>query len=646
MSSNVTPFPADQLAGRLHRGRIPMLAILLAMSVASMLAAFLLRFDFRIAVEHQRLIWITLPLLLVTRWFGFLLFRLDLRPLRHASPADLIPAAGAITLGTLMFGFVVKGLIPDLYYSRSVVMIDWFLLQLMLFAVYAGVMVYREAWSRSHAASRKVLLVGEGSSLLVVLREIRSSARWLPVGVICGSTARPGEKLLDVTVQGGFESMIDAARRAGADLVCFARPGLNNRRLLGLAAECRAHNVDFVVRRGNACVPEAREREEDFNVEMILQREQAAVDLTAVRELIQGRKVLVTGAGGSIGSELCRQIAAFRPASLALVDRSENNLFFIHRELSLQYPDLAVRPLLVDITDDGAVCREFQAIRPEIVFHAAAHKHVGMMERWPREALRNNVIGTANVAQAAASTGAQAFINISTDKAVRPKSYMGLSKRLAEMCVEEMNRLHATRFVTVRFGNVAGSNGSVVQLFRQQIAQGGPVTVSDPRAQRFFLSITEAVQLVLQAAVLSEAGGVFVLDMKEPIEIYELAKTMISLAGYLPHEDIPIEFTRLGAGEKLTEELQDDHEQIHRTMHERILMIRRDTGAGSLGILDLIPRWRKLLQKADVAELVEELARFWPGRVSLPVGVLPVAAARRSNGNGRHTAPSGESRLS
>ena len=295
------------------------------------------------------------------------------------------------------------------------------------------------------------------------------------------------------------------------------------------------------------------------------------------------------------------------------MERSENNLFFINRELQLRYPKLNLHPLLVDITDHRVLSAEFNSARPDIVFHAAAHKHVGMMETRPQEAIRNNVLGTYNVAMAAARAGAERFINISTDKAVRPKSFMGLSKRLAETVIHEMNERFDTQFATVRFGNVAGSNGSVIPLFRQQIAQGGPVTVTDPRARRFFMSIPEAVRLVLQAAVFSQRGGILVLDMGKPLEIYELAKMMISLSGYLPHVDIPIEFTRLGSAEKMTEELQDEGEDLQPTDHSRVLSISPRKIEPLASMLQRIPRWQRLVDRGLVSELMDEVFEVWPG---------------------------------
>jgi FlaA1/EpsC-like NDP-sugar epimerase len=383
--------------------------------------------------------------------------------------------------------------------------------------------------------------------------------------------------------------------------------------LLNLTATCRQQKREFVLLRSHSAVPEsAQAYTDDVSIEVILQREQVEIDLESVGRFIQGKRVLVTGAGGSIGGELCRQIASFGPAALYLLERSENNLFYINREIRQLCPELAIYPLLVDITDEATVNREFAAIQPELVFHAAAFKHVGMMEERPSEAIRNNVLGTSIVARAAVTYGAARFINISTDKAVRPTSYMGLSKRLAEMVIEELNAVSATNFITVRFGNVAGSAGSVVPLFEQQIRQGGPVTVTDKDAERFFMSIPEAVRLVLQAAVFGEAGGIFVLEMGKPVRIHDLANTMIALAGFLPGVDIPIQITGLGAGDKLAEELEDDDEETEPTAHERVRLIRKKIGRGRREILPRLERWKRLLASGEPLVVLQELPEIWP----------------------------------
>jgi len=588
-------------------------AYLTVLSTLSMLGAFWIRFDFSLNVEDWRQVAAALPLALACRLISFYYFRLDRRPLNTASYADVPPIAGSVAASTLLYAIFVLVLLPELKFPRSVLLVDALLLTAMICGLYFWARLLAESRRKKSPGIRRVLVVGEGPSVLGVLRDVRASQRWLPVAVVTAEASSKGTELLGVPVAGTLPELGQIATRTGADLICLVNPGLGRKRLMELTAQCRREQRDFVLLRSRNSVREsAQSWVDDVSIETILQREEVQIDLAEVETFIRGRRVLVTGAGGSIGSELCRQIATFQPAALYLLERSENNLFYINREIRQQCPNLKVVPLLLDITDQLTLEREFDEVRPQIVFHAAAFKHVGMMEDRPQEAVRNNVIGTATVARAAARAGAERFINVSTDKAVRPKSYMGLSKRLAEMAVQEMNQKASTSFVTVRFGNVAGSAGSVVQLFRQQIEQGGPVTVTDREAKRFFMSIPEAVRLVLQAAVFGESGGIFVLEMGTPVVIHELARTMISLAGYLPDVDIPVVFTGLGAAEKMTEELQDDDETTEPTEHGRIHIIRKTKIGARVSMLAKVERWRDLLKQGETDQVLSELPEVWP----------------------------------
>ena len=593
--------------------RLRTVLYLAVLSTLSMAVAFWLRFDLSLGRDDWKQMAAALPLALACRLISFYYFRLDRRPLNTASYADLPPIAASVALSSLLYGGLILILLPELKFPRSVLLIDGLLLTAMICGLYSWARVAAEARRKKSPGMRRVLVVGEGPAVLGVLKDVRASQWWLPVAVITAEADRKGTELLGVRVAGTLDELSAVADRTGAELICFVNPGLGRKRLLALTSQCRREKRDYVLLRSRNAVREsARSWVDDVSIEVILQREEVQIDLTAVESFIEGRRILVTGAGGSIGSELCRQIASFRPAELYLLERSENNLFFINREIRHQCPGLHVVPLLVDITDQLTLDREFANVRPEIVFHAAAFKHVGMMEDRPQEAIRNNVVGTATVARAAARAGTERFINISTDKAVRPKSYMGLSKRLAEMAVQEMNQKASTSFVTVRFGNVAGSAGSVVQLFRQQIEQGGPVTVTDQEARRFFMSIPEAVRLVLQAAVFGESGGIFVLEMGTPVVIHELARTMISLAGYLPEVDIPIVFTGLGAAEKMAEELEDDDETTEATGHGRIHVIRKVKPGKKVSVLNKVERWREMLRQGETDRVLSELPEVWP----------------------------------
>ncbi|MBW2626940.1 MAG: polysaccharide biosynthesis protein, partial [Deltaproteobacteria bacterium] len=308
----------------------------------------------------------------------------------------------------------------------------------------------------------------------------------------------------------------------------------------------------------------------DVAIEDLLRREQVKLDTDSVAGVVRGQAVMVTGAGGSIGSELCRQVAGYRPSRLILVERAENSLFEIHSELRRRFSDLEVLPCVADVTDVPRITTVFREHRPMVVFHAAAHKHVPMMEWNPAEAVKNNILGTQVVADLADRLGVERFVMISTDKAVNPTSVMGASKRAAELYVQALSVQSATHFATVRFGNVLGSAGSVIPIFRRQIRDGGPITVTHPDMTRYFMTIPEAVHLVIQAGALSQGGETFILDMGQPVRIMDLAHDLIRLSGLEPDKDIEIRFTGVRPGEKLFEELSTTSEGIERTTHPKI----------------------------------------------------------------------------
>jgi len=312
----------------------------------------------------------------------------------------------------------------------------------------------------------------------------------------------------------------------------------------------------------------------EVSIEDLLGREPVSLDWPAIRRELAHKTILITGGGGSIGSELCRQLAQLKPSRLVILDHSEFNLYQIQMELVCKYPDLELQCHLGDVTDRPCVDDVFMRHHPDVVFHAAAYKHVPMLEPQIRQAMRNNVLGTRNVAEAADRTGSGVFILVSTDKAVNPANVMGASKRAAEIFCQNWDAYSETRFVTVRFGNVLGSAGSVIPLFRKQISEGGPVTVTDPRMERYFMTIPEACQLIMQTVVLGKGGEIYVLDMGEPVKISYLAEQMIRLSGKMPGEDVPIEYIGLRPGEKLYEELFHEKEQLEATAHEKVLLAR------------------------------------------------------------------------
>jgi FlaA1/EpsC-like NDP-sugar epimerase len=345
-------------------------------------------------------------------------------------------------------------------------------------------------------------------------------------------------------------------------------------------------------------------------MEDLQRREPVQLNLNKISGYIQNKTVLVSGAGGSIGSELCRQISRFSPEALVLVEYSENNLFQIELELKEVFPGLTIYPELVDIKDRERLQKVFKQYQPQVVFHAAAFKHVPMMERHPHSALRNNVVGTKNLAELSDQYRVETFIFISTDKAVQPTSVMGATKRIGEMIIQEMNSKSNTNFAAVRFGNVLGSSGSVIPTFERQIKKGGPVTVTDPRMTRYFMTIPEAAQLVIQAGAMAQGGEIFVLDMGEPVKIMDLAEDLIRLHGLEPGRDIKIEIIGIRPGEKLHEELFNPNEIMTTTYHDRIFI--SENGHQAINVLELVDKLIVHNAFLDSADAIEIIRKFLP----------------------------------
>ena len=440
--------------------------------------------------------------------------------------------------------------------------------------------VERDTRSRGGgAAPRKpVLLVGAGRAGVLAVREIqgRGDMDIEPIGFVDDDPLKQGMVIHGVKVLGTTDDLPALARQLPVDHVILTIAQADPNHLRRIAEICRRERLRvrtipglYELLQGQVAISRFR----DVRVEELLGRDPVRLDVGELERFLSDRRVLVTGAGGSIGSELARQIARFSPASLLLLDRAESALFEIDRELRALWPQLDPRPLVADVGDEGRLRRLFAEHRPEVVFHAAAHKHVPLMESHVGEAVRNNVLATRGLGKLAAEAGTEALVLISTDKAVRPTSVMGASKRLAELVIQDLDARYAgTRFLAVRFGNVMGSAGSVLEIFRRQIAEGGPLTVTHPEMTRYFMTIPEAAQLVLQAGAMGEGGEIFVLDMGEPVRIVDLARKMIALSGFAPGREIGIAFTGLRPGEKLAEELGLDDERIAKTRHPKIFI--------------------------------------------------------------------------
>ena len=461
---------------------------------------------------------------------------------------------------------------------------------------------------------KRTMLIGGGQAGAIALREFQTSPRSenKVVCIIDDSPNKVGSYLRGVKIVGGRSSIPAMAEKYDVDEIVLAIPSASRHEKLQILSYC--HNTSCTLRtlpgicqlaNGEVRIEQIRE----VDIEDLLGRETVKIDLDEVAAYITGKTVLVTGGGGSIGSELCRQAAAQRPKRLIIFDIYENNAYDIQMELQRTHPELDLVVLIGSVRDRERVMQVFDRYRPDLVCHAAAHKHVPLMETSPFEAIKNNVFGTYNVAQAADHFGTQRFILISTDKAVNPTNVMGASKRLCEMIVQMMNDRSATEYVAVRFGNVLGSAGSVIPLFRKQIRSGGPVTVTDKRVIRYFMTIPEAVQLIFQAGAYARGGEIFVLDMGEPVRIDDLARNMIRLSGFEPDVDIPIVYTGLRPGEKLYEELLLSGEGMQKTKNDLIYIgheIAFDPAAfeENLMLLRAIPESDEPALRAKLRELV------------------------------------------
>ncbi len=440
---------------------------------------------------------------------------------------------------------------------------------------------YRFLRSMKHRNANKnnsvsVMVIGAGEAGNIIIKEILNS-HYSTMNLKCiidDSQEKWGRYIQGIKVVGGRDRILEAAAEYDIDEIIIAIPSLSRQKLAGLLdickeTKCRLQVLPAIYQLVNGEVSVSKLR--NVEVEDLLGREPVRVDMDSILGYVQGKTVLITGGGGSIGSELCRQIAAHHPGQLIIVDIYENNAYDIQQELKKTHPEMKLTVLIASVRNAERLNWIFKNYRPDIVYHAAAHKHVPLMEDSPCEAVKNNVFGTFNTAMAAALYHTQRFVMISTDKAVNPTNIMGASKRICEMIVQAFNSEYPdTNFVAVRFGNVLGSNGSVIPLFKKQIAAGGPVTVTDPNIIRYFMTIPEAVSLVLQAGAYAKGGEIFVLDMGKPVRILDLAENLIKLSGYKVGEDIRIEFTGLRPGEKLYEEMLMDEEGLRDTANSQI----------------------------------------------------------------------------
>ncbi len=556
--------------------------------------AFVLRFENDVPDDYWTVFRAALPAVILLQGVCLLFVGIPWLTWRYVSLRDCLRLSFALALASLtLLGWrslaIALPFLPSLpprapaAVPFGVLLIDLPLSFLALDGVRVGTRLAWEWTERGHhpggsAEPIPTLLLGAGHTGAHVVHELagRSDAGFLVVGFLDDDPSKLGTRIQGIPVLGRFSDLADVARQHGVRQALVTTPQTPGTTLWQLAQACEECGISAKI------IPEIPDivggkfdiaRIRNVAIEDILHRSPVELDMPAIAAILQDKRVLITGAGGSIGSELCRVVCGFRPRALILVEKAENNLFQIHWKLSTEF-EVPLVPFVADICDGRRMDQILARHRPEVLLHAAAHKHVPLMQKNPGEAINNNVLGTRQLADLADAHGVGVFVMISTDKAVRPTSVMGVSKRVAELYIQALSQRSATRFVAVRFGNVLGSVGSVVPIFKEQIARGGPVTVTHPDMERYFMTIPEACQLVLQAASMGRGGEIFILDMGEPVKIVDLARNLIRMSGLRPDEDIEIRFTGIRPGEKLFEELALQDEGAEKTRHPRIYVGR------------------------------------------------------------------------
>ena len=552
------------------------IALQLAFAVLSNWVAFLIQFDWHLPPDARELFWEALLWLVAIRAAAFIIFRLNEGLWRYTSIYDARAIAGAVAASSLAyFAAALMPFGPPLF-PLSVFVVDAMVLTLLLGSVRLTRRLVAEGW---HARKgKRMLIFGAGDAGELIVRDMKNSrhSRYQPIGFVDDDAQKVGHRIHGVPVLGTRADLPRILKSYRPHEVLLAIPHAEPVAVRSIVKTLEPFKIPIKTLPNLGDLIDGRtelSQIRSLSVEDLLTRAPIGLARDPLKHLIGGRRVMVTGAGGSIGSELCRQIARLKPASLVMFERYENSLHAIRLELEDARELFGLYPVIGDITDAARLGEVMRETRPEIVFHAAAHKHVPLMEENPCEAIKNNVRGTRLIAQAAEEYGVDRFILISTDKAVNPTSVMGASKRLAELIVQTQATESSTSFCVVRFGNVLGSNGSVVPRFLEQIKRGGPVTITHPDIRRFFMLIPEAVQLVLHAAAQAEGGATYVLEMGEQVKLVDMARHLIRLSGFVPDDEIPIEYIGLRPGEKLFEELVGPHEQVSPSAVEKIVRV-------------------------------------------------------------------------
>lgn len=594
-----------------YRTRLGLLILLdsIIVSTAIFIASWVV-YPFTSVINMNAIIISAVALLLFHHLFASI-YKLYNKVWSYASVGELVAIVQAVTFSVLASGLIMY-LFNDYALYRRALVVTWMLHIILIGGSRFMWRIFRDRYIKQDKNKKRTLIVGAGSAGAMIARQLRNEQQntelW-PVGFVDDDIHKQKMQLFNLPVAGGVKDIPEVVEELDIEHIVIAIPSLQNGELEKIVASANKTKakVQMIPKiedlmTGRVSVSNLK----NVEVEDLLGREPVKLDINAISEYVTDSTVMVTGAGGSIGSEICRQIMKFTPNKIVLLGHGEFSIYTIDMELKQQYGEKCIEivPVIADVQDKERIFEVVNTHNPTIIYHAAAHKHVPLMEYNPHEAVKNNIIGTKNVAEAADTFGVQTFVMVSTDKAVNPTNVMGATKRVAEMVVQHMAQQSKTKFVAVRFGNVLGSRGSVIPLFKKQIEKGGPVTVTDPEMTRYFMTIPEASRLVIQAGTLAKGGEIFVLDMGEPVKIVDLARNLIKLSGYT-EEEIPIQFSGIRPGEKMYEELLGEEEILPGEVYEKIY-VGRTVEVDNEMVLNLIEQFDRY-NAVDLKEVLMKI---------------------------------------
>lgn len=585
----------------------------------SYILALYFRYDYgdflRLAKDYEKVAIIFTIIYLIT----FFVFKLYESIWHYASIDEFLLVIAACILGNIICGIISVILKLEFSYAINILsgifnilFIVGFRMSFRIFNRFTNILDYKSNIENL----KRTLIIGAGEAATLVIKEMKNNknSEYNPIALIDDNEYKNGQSILGVKVFGNRYDIVKVVKDKKIENIIIAVPSLNEEdknEILDICKQtkCKIKMVPSIYALIDGKVP--LNQIKDVDIQDLLGRKPVELEMKGISDYIKDKCVIVTGGGGSIGSELCRQVAKFKPSKLIIFDIYENNAYDIQNELKYKYPNLNLEVLIGSVRDKKRLNQIFEKYKPELVFHAAAHKHVPLMEDSPMEAIKNNVFGTFNVVEVADKHEVERFVLISTDKAVNPTNVMGATKRICEMIIQSYDNISKTKFVAVRFGNVLGSNGSVIPLFKKQIAQGGPVTVTDKNIIRYFMTIPEASKLVLQAGAYANGGEIFVLDMGKPVKIYDLAYDLIKLSGFEPNKDIKIKFTGLRPGEKLYEELLMSEEGLSNTKHEKIF-IGKPTFTDIEVLKEKLNELEEIIEENEVEKLILKIEEIVP----------------------------------